>query len=370
MRNFVHRSVIEAPVSELFSWHLRDRAFERLTPPWLNIEVKSGAKRLQEGLTIELVARRFGISLDMAFQVMEFVSDKKFVDRQLKGPFAYWLHEHVFEDLADGQSAMRDDVQFELPLGFISEPFFGRYFDEDLLRMFRYRHEVLQSDMTCYMKNRQRPRKKVLLHGWSSGLVEPLLDFLSTQGHKATIGTPLNLSQEELDEHNSRISEILSTGEFDVFIRVGAYSGDAGSNPLTSFLNQFASMSKPLEVFVNVQVSHMPEPSLSMWQRVCEPLLTSSTRCVFASTGTVLSPAFGALKRDAAWKDETRKWIAVDDAIAAIEHCMLVETIAGHVDLSVPHAVNETMTSNQLSSSGYQYGYQSLNAALKHVLGV
>lgn len=36
---FVRRSRIEAPSEEVFDWHARSGAFQRLTPPWETVQI-------------------------------------------------------------------------------------------------------------------------------------------------------------------------------------------------------------------------------------------------------------------------------------------------------------------------------------------
>lgn len=352
---------------ELFSWHLRERAFERLTPPWLDVQVKGGPQRLEKGLNVELVARRFGIPLEMAFQVIEFESDKKFVDKQLKGPFAYWLHKHIFEDLGDGRSAMRDDIDFALPLALASELFLGRFFDDDLLRMFRYRHEILQKDLSNYMKNRECPRMRVLVFGQSTHLTDPLLDYLATQGHFVSFAPDRNRATDSHLESLEGCAQLLSRQEFDAVIKISSrFAMDESPDVFGAVL---AKSKKPIKVFVEAHDFDSRENSFISLEKHFEFLRTPSTRYVFARTGAVLTPAFGVLKEDSTWKDESKNWIAVDDAVSAIEHCMLSDAISDHVDLTVPNAEGETKKSNRLVDSGYEYRYPTLDAALKHVLG-
>ncbi len=56
----------------------------------------------------------------------------------MKGPFARWRHEHLFEE-----EALVDRVDYEVPLVFLG----GRLVDlavvrPDLRRMFRFRHDA------------------------------------------------------------------------------------------------------------------------------------------------------------------------------------------------------------------------------------
>ncbi len=356
-------------MSELFAWHLRERAFERLTPPWLDVQVKGGPQRLESGLNVELVARRFGIPLDMAFQVTEFESDKKFVDRQVKGPFAYWLHEHIFQDLAGGRSAMHDDIHFELPLAGASELLLGRYFDSDLLRMFRYRHEVLQMDLCTYMKNREHARKKVLVFGHSSPLTEPLLNYLATQGH--TVSFIPDWTKSNSRKSGNMMEYALERRDFQILVNLQSHcpNGHVEVGSRIQAIDALAKVKQSVALYVDV-VDAMPTGHLfDTWESLCEPLHANAIRCVFATHNAILTPAFGVLKKNPYWRDETKRWIAVDDAVAAIEHCMLFDSIAGYVDLTATPAVGERKNSNQLTESGYEYRYPTLDAALKHVLG-
>ncbi len=369
VRNFVRHSVIEAPVSELFSWHLRDRAFERLTPPWLDVHVKGGPQRLEAGLNVELVARRFAVPMQMAFQVTEFKSDNKFVDQQVKGPFAYWRHEHIFEDLADGQSAMHDAIQFELPLAPASELFMGRFFDDDLLRMFRYRHEVLQMDLCGFMKNHRHPRRNVLIYSHLSGLTEPLWNFLATQGHSVTFVPESSKTYSE--QERAEVKRNLDVGAYQVIFNLqnASQKGLLDLESRRVFVNALAKLEKPFDLYVEVIDSQPSGHLIDQWEELCAPLRSNSTRCVLATHSAILTPAFGVLKNNWSWKNGTKPWIAVDDVVAAIEHCMLYETIDGHADLSASHAVGATKGSKQLTDTGYQFRYPTLDSALKHVLG-
>ena len=48
-RTFERSSRIDAPVEALFDWHARDGAFERLVPPWENVEVVERSGGIRDG---------------------------------------------------------------------------------------------------------------------------------------------------------------------------------------------------------------------------------------------------------------------------------------------------------------------------------
>jgi ligand-binding SRPBCC domain-containing protein len=46
---FVRRTRIAAPAAEVFRWHARQGALERLTPPWESIEVLERTGGIEDG---------------------------------------------------------------------------------------------------------------------------------------------------------------------------------------------------------------------------------------------------------------------------------------------------------------------------------
>src|SRR5262249_25031623 len=149
-------------------------AFERLTPAWQDVLVKGSPKALEKGLKIDITVRKFGIPVDCRFSITDLETDKFFADQQVKGPFAFWRHEHKFETISAHRSLMNDDIRYSMPLGEISERFFAVYLEKDLQRLFRYRHEVLKHDLSAYMRNLKHPREGIYLFGDYRRLCQPL----------------------------------------------------------------------------------------------------------------------------------------------------------------------------------------------------
>jgi len=49
-------------------------------------------------------------------RIEDWEPGRRFVDRQLRGPYALWHHTHTFEPHPEG-TLMRDRVRYRLPLG-------------------------------------------------------------------------------------------------------------------------------------------------------------------------------------------------------------------------------------------------------------
>ncbi len=68
------------------------------------------------GETVTWRARHFGVVWRMTSRVTTLEAPHRFVDEQVRGPFARFRHEHRFEPTATG-TRMVDEIAFRAPLG-------------------------------------------------------------------------------------------------------------------------------------------------------------------------------------------------------------------------------------------------------------
>ncbi|MDB6425501.1 SRPBCC family protein [Curtobacterium sp. 20TX0008] len=108
---------IAAPVERVFALSLDIGAHERSmadTDERAVAGTTSGTIGLGESVTWR--ARHFGIVWSMTSRITALEAPGRFVDEQVRGPFARFRHEHRFEPSADG-TRMVDEVVFRAPLG-------------------------------------------------------------------------------------------------------------------------------------------------------------------------------------------------------------------------------------------------------------
>lgn len=341
----------------LYAWHLRPWALERLTPAWVNAHVKHAPQSLEKDLEIALTLRKFGMLFECRFTVCELETDKYFADQQSRGPFAFWRHEHRFEAISAQRSRMNDDIRYSLPLGFVSEHFLASYLEKDLQRLFRYRHEVLKHDLAAYMRNREQPREKIHVFGHWSRLCQPLVSYLSTQGHSVIVPG--------LKDSKTNPPDCLDN----VGVYINVCESGRQAQAIDSGVENALKFSKDLKVYIEVHDAYQGDHSDEYFDRRCQPLRAASIRCVYVRTGAILTAAFGVLKNNLQWADETQPWIAVDDAVSAIEYCLLNETIAFPIHMTANQKKTPTKKLKPMLETEYPFRYTTLKAALKHVLG-
>jgi uncharacterized protein (TIGR01777 family) len=174
----VYSSVIDVPRDEVFAWHARPGAFNRLSPPWSPMRLVTEADSLKDGRAT--LALPGGLRWVAVHQPDCYDPPRRFVDTigsdglaSLPARVAVrWRHTHDFEDVGDNRTRVIDRVDTPVP-------------GSALRPMFVYRHRQLADDLAAH--------KLAAAHGLapatvavtgSSGLVGSALSaFLSTGGH-------------------------------------------------------------------------------------------------------------------------------------------------------------------------------------------
>jgi hypothetical protein len=138
--HFSDELVVPAPLDGVFSFFSEARNLEKLTPPWLRFEILTeGPITMAPGAVIDYRIRWHGIPLSWRTEIEVWEPPHRFVDRQVRGPYRLWRHEHLFADRSDGTSVI-DRVEYAPFGGAIAQRLAVA---RDVDRIFAYRHEVL-----------------------------------------------------------------------------------------------------------------------------------------------------------------------------------------------------------------------------------
>jgi ligand-binding SRPBCC domain-containing protein len=127
------------PLEEVFPFFSDARNLEELTPPWLRFHVETPPPIvIAEGTLIDYRLRVRGVPVRWQSEIAAWAPPLRFVDRQRRGPYRLWLHEHTFERIGD-ETLVRDRVDYTARGGVIA----GWIVSRDLRRIFGYRHARL-----------------------------------------------------------------------------------------------------------------------------------------------------------------------------------------------------------------------------------
>lgn len=110
---FTNQFEVDAPPSAVIDFHRRSASLGAITPPPIVARLQAAPERLGEGDDMSFTLWLGPLPLRWLARI-EDVGPEGFSDRQLRGPFAFWLHHHRFEALPDGRTAVHDRVEARL----------------------------------------------------------------------------------------------------------------------------------------------------------------------------------------------------------------------------------------------------------------
>lgn len=160
-------------------------ALGRLTPPFEGVKVVS-----QTSPKVELNSEvKLSVPLLPFFRIPWLAKHTSvqppdsFIDEQLKGPFAKWVHQHTFKEDGESASSIIDQITYRLPLHPLSTLTSNWFVRRKLERMFRFRHLRTHFDLSA--SNALPLTLKTILITGASGLVGThLKNFLEVSGYE------------------------------------------------------------------------------------------------------------------------------------------------------------------------------------------
>ena len=129
------------PRAKVFEFFSNPGNLDRLTPAWLNFAILTPASsKMKQGSLLDYRLRIRGIPIRWQSEIAVWEPPHRFVDRQTKGPYSLWVHEHIFEEHDNG-TLVGDNVEYAVPGGRIVQKFLVA---PDIERIFDYRHKILE----------------------------------------------------------------------------------------------------------------------------------------------------------------------------------------------------------------------------------
>lgn len=189
MPRFVARSQMPVSAAELFAWHERPGAFQRLAPPWETLRILSDphdAGGLRDGAHLIFQIRKWPAWITWEARHLGFEPGVRFIDEQVRGPMAFWRHTHSCLP-APGGSMMEDSLDYRLPAQPLSGIVAGHFLRSQLERMFAYRHARLRADLALHrhlLGAGLPPTTRWAISGTSGVIGSALASFLTTGGQR------------------------------------------------------------------------------------------------------------------------------------------------------------------------------------------
>ncbi|GEK80240.1 TIGR01777 family oxidoreductase [Agrococcus baldri] len=371
-----HWSTIAAPIDEVFAWHARPGALQRLLPPWVPGRVRREAESLADGRAeLALPGAQLWIG---QHDPAGFVAGRAFVDERVDEGLSSvalgamrWRHEHRFDPVAlPGGEGTRVHDAVETVIG------------SQLLRpMFVYRHRQLADDLARHRELAAEPMTIAITGG--GGLVGTALRaFLSTGGHRV-----IRLVRRDAEEGERRwdpaapaadllegVDAVVHLAGASIFGRFdGEHRHRIRSSRIgpTRRLAELAAASG-VRAFVSASAigwygndrgeSSLAETSgagsgflaevVDDWEAEARVAAEAGVRAVQVRTGLVLSPRGGMLQvlrpiyqaglgGPLAGGAHWQSWIDLDDLVDVYARALVDERMRGPVNAVVPDAVRQ-----------------------------
>jgi uncharacterized protein len=168
-----YSSVVPVEPDEVFGWHTRPGAINRLMPPWQPVRVAQEAHSVRSGLAV--LALPGGLRWLARHDPDSYDPPRQFADvlEPPLGSALRWRHTHQFAPVADQGTLVTDIVDTLVPA-------------RALRPMFRYRHRQLAADLAAHARAREVcPEPLTVAITGASGLIgSNLAALLTTGGHQ------------------------------------------------------------------------------------------------------------------------------------------------------------------------------------------
>ncbi len=374
--SIMHRSVVNAPVQDVFDWFSRPGAFVRLSPPWQPARIVEESASLFDGEAV--LALPGGLTWVARHDPQSYHPPHRFSDQVARrglssAPVSWavrWNHTHDFAEKGPARTLVTDRVD--------------TWLGSRILRpMFVYRHRQLADDLASHQwaAGVGAVPSTIAMTG-ASGLVgSALRAFLTTGGHRVIrlvrraprgadergwnprepsatlldgVDAVVHLAGESIagrftGTHKNAIRDsrveptrLLATRAAEVGVKtfvsasaIGFYGADRGDEILDEG-------SGPGDGFLARVVSE--------WEAATMPAVDAGIRVVNVRTGIVQSPRGGTLRifrplfqagvgGPVAGGQQWTSWIDIDDVIDVYQRALFDARLTGAVNAVAPHPV-------------------------------
>ena len=137
MPKFKNSFIVDCNIDKVWKFYTDVRHVEVITPKEIQLRiVRTTSQTLMQGTDVwlsgKLVFRRTWHSKST------FLKPYEYVDEMLSGLFKKWKHLHKFNRIDENRTEVIDEIDFELPFGFLGR-IFERYTHDRIQQIFTYR---------------------------------------------------------------------------------------------------------------------------------------------------------------------------------------------------------------------------------------
>lgn len=135
---------LDGTPEEVFGFFADAKNLEAITPPLLRFSVITpGPIEMHVGTLIEYRLRVHGAPVSWLTSIQAWESPHRFVDMQVRGPYALWHHTHTFAADGEAHTLMTDTVRYAIGFGPFGELARRLFVEKDVQSIFTHRAKVI-----------------------------------------------------------------------------------------------------------------------------------------------------------------------------------------------------------------------------------
>ena len=132
-------------IDEAWAFFSNPENLKIITPDYMGFNIVNPEKsKMYSGQIIKYkVSPLFNIKMNWVTEISHVKENKFFVDEQRFGPYKFWHHKHIFEEINNGIEAI-DVLDYVVPFGLIGQIFHPYLVQPKLEEIFNYRKNKLE----------------------------------------------------------------------------------------------------------------------------------------------------------------------------------------------------------------------------------
>ena len=108
--SFKYKTKIKQPLNNVFDFYSNPRNINLLTP-WFAKVSCTPEKKISKNEVFTIEINMFGIKNKVEILIKNYEENKLFTDLQIKGPFNFWEHNHIFK-YENNETIMYDVINY------------------------------------------------------------------------------------------------------------------------------------------------------------------------------------------------------------------------------------------------------------------
>ena len=146
-----YKQFLPISLDEAWDFFSAPQNLNEITPAEMKFEILTDdIPRMYAGQIIQYNVTPFPfVKMGWVTEITQVVDKKMFIDEQRFGPYAFWHHQHIFEEV-DGGVLMTDILHYRVPLGIVGKLVNVLFIANKVKGIFDYRFSLLENKFGSY----------------------------------------------------------------------------------------------------------------------------------------------------------------------------------------------------------------------------